>query len=222
VVRNQERKSFFQINRGESTLANARRIGFGVMIVCLAMAAQAQNPFEAQKQFSATLVMSGIPAGGPVAQGDMKVYRSGDKMRTTLGAMGYMVVDLAQHTNYMVMGSGMCMQMPTTRQQNPFAQASDATIERSPAGTDTVDGHSCKVENLTVTSQSGKVVKMKVWEAGDLRGFPIKTEIQSDKGPITVQYKDISFDTPPASLFAHPDNCRQMGAMPGATPGGPQ
>jgi outer membrane lipoprotein-sorting protein len=202
-------------------MTNGHKLFFAVKAIALAVVlaafAQAQNPFETQKQFSATVVMSGMAAGSPMASGDMKIYRSGDKMRTSMGAMGYVVMDLTQHTNYMVMGSGMCMQMPTTRQQNPFAQASDATIDRSPAGTDTVDGHSCKVENLTVTGQSGKVVKMKVWEADDLKGFPIKVEIQSDKGPITVQYKDISFDTPPASMFTHPDNCRAMGTM-GSSP----
>jgi len=184
------------------------------MVTAFAISAQAQNPFEAQKQFSATMVMSGMPAGSPMSQGDMKIYRSGDKMRTTMGAMGYVVMDLTQHANYMVM-NGMCMQMNAMRQQNPFAQASGATIDRSPAGTDTVDGHACKVENLTVTAQSGKPVKMKVWEADDLKGFPVKIEIQSDKGPITVLYKDISFDAPAASLFTHPDNCQQMGNMPG-------
>jgi hypothetical protein len=200
-------------------VANGRRIEHAVMIglagISLAIAAQAQNPFEAQKQFSATVVMSGTSANNPMAGGDRKVYRSGDKIRTTMGSMGYMVMDLAQHTNYMVM-NGMCMQMAATGQQDPFAQASGATYQRSPAGTDTVDGHSCKVENMTITLQNGKVTKMKVWEANDLKEFPIKIEIQADKGPITLQYKDISFDEPPASMFAHPDNCRAMGAMGGA------
>jgi hypothetical protein len=201
-------------------VANGRRIELAAMVMGLAIAAQAQNPFESQKQFSATVVMSGMPANSPMAKGDTKVYRSGDKMRSTLGAMGYMVMDLTEHTNYLVM-NGMCMQMNATGQQNPFAQAAGATYDRSSAGTDTVDGHSCKVENITVTTKNGKVSKMKVWEANDLKEFPIKIEIQADKGPITLQYKDISFDEPPASMFTHPDNCRAMGAMGGQS-GGPQ
>jgi hypothetical protein len=206
-------------------MAKTHKLTFVVKALALAFGfsalAQGQNPFDAYKDFSATVVMSGMPAGSPMTSGDMKIYRSGDKMRTTMGAMGYLVMDLTQHTNYMVMSSGMCMQMAATRQQNPFAQASGATIDRSPAGTDTVDGHSCKVENLTVTGQSGKVVKMKAWEADDLKGFPIKVEVQTDKGPVTVQYKDISFDAQPASMFTHPDNCRAIGAM-GGMQGSPQ
>jgi hypothetical protein len=176
----------------------------------------AQNPFEAHKQFSATVVVTGSPMAGHNPQGDMKVYRLGDKMRTDLGSMGYSVTDLSQHTMYMVMAQGMCMQMPLHGQQNPFAE--QGTVERTPAGSDTVDGRSCKVENVTVIPQNGTPVKMKVWEADDLHGFPIKVETQTSRGLVTVMYKNVSFDTPAASLFTHPDNCRQMPSMPG----GPQ
>jgi len=182
---------------------------FCLFIACLSIAAQAQNPFDI-RQFSATTVISGVPTQGRGGMGEMKIYRSADKMRTDMpGGMGYMIVDLSQHAAYMVM-NGMCMQTATQTQSNPFAQASDASIDRSPAGADTLDGHPCKVENLTITPHDGKPMKMKVWEAQDLKSFPIKVEMQTDKGTVTVLYKDLSFDAPPASLFTHPENCRQM------------
>lgn len=196
------------------------KIGIGFLVLCLSIPALAQNPFESAKQFSATVVVSGAAMQNHGAQGNMnmKIYRSSDKMRTDMpGSMGYVIMELSQHNNYMVM-NGMCMQMATQPQQNPFAQAQDATIDRSPAGTDTVDGHACKVENLTVTSHNGKATKMKVWEADDLKGFPVKVEMQTEKGPVTVEYKDISFDAPAVSLFTHPQDCRQMPAMPGGMP----
>jgi outer membrane lipoprotein-sorting protein len=198
-----------------TVVANLRKFALGFTLLCLAIAAYAQNPFDAHKQFSATMVMTGAPMAGH-GQGDMKVYRLNDKMRTNIGTMGYSIIDLTQHTMYMVMGQGMCMQMSPRGQQNPFAE--QGSVERTPAGTDTVDGHPCKVENVTVTPQNGTPTKMKVWEADDLQGFPVKVEIQSNKGPVTVMYKDVSLDAPAASLFTHPDNCRQMPSMPG----GPQ
>ena len=94
--------------------SNHRKIGiwlklFCPAMVCVAAAAQAQNPFEI-KQFSATVVMSGMPTTSAQGHGNMQIYRSGDKMKTTMpGGMGYMVMDLVQHTNYMVMNGGMCM-----------------------------------------------------------------------------------------------------------------
>lgn len=197
-----------------AVVANLRKLAIGFVLVSLTVAAYAQNPFDTHKQFSATMVMSGASTGPHAPQGDMKIYRLNDKMRTNIGSMGYSIIDMTQHTMYMVMGQGMCMQMTPKEQQNPFA--AQGSVERTPAGTDTVDGHTCKVENVTVTSQSGTPTKMKVWLAEDLQEFPVKVEIQSSRGPVTVHYKDISFDAPAASLFAHPDDCREMPTMPGA------
>jgi hypothetical protein len=196
--------------------ANFRKFAFAFALVFLGTSAYAQNPFDTHKQFSATVVMTGAALGQHGPQGDMKIYRLGDKIRTNIGSMGYSINDLSQHTMYMVMGQGVCMQMTPKTQQNPFAQ--QGSFERTPAGTDVVDGHSCKVENVTVTSQNGTQTKMKLWEADDLQGFPVKIEVQSSKGPITALYKDVSFDAPAASLFTHPDNCQSMPNMPG----GPQ
>lgn len=194
--------------------AKLRSYAFGFAFTLLAIAGFAQNPFDAHKQFSATIVVSGSAMGTHAPQGDMKVYRLGDKMRTNIGNMGYSITDLSQHTMFMVMGQGMCMQMPPKGQQNPFAEG-QGSVERTPAGTDVVDGHTCKVENVTVTPQNGTPVKMKIWEAEDLQGFPVKVETQTSRGPVTVLYKDVSLDAPAASLFTHPDNCRQMPSMPG-------
>ncbi len=199
----------------------------GLVMACTAVSARAQNPFEAIETFSATMVMIGMPSNRHQGQGEAKIYRSGTKIRTDLpGGAGYTIIDISQRTSYMVMGNGMCMQMTAKEQQNPFAQASDATIERSQAGTDTVDGRECKVENLTITPHSGphagQSTKMKVWEAQDLHGFPLKVEVQTDHGLITTAYKNVSLADPDASLFVHPDNCRQLPGMPGmpGTPGG--
>ncbi|MFZ0419086.1 MAG: hypothetical protein WAM04_13390 [Candidatus Sulfotelmatobacter sp.] len=186
-------------------------LGLFLLLLFLPVFAQAQNPYDTFKQFSATGVTS-----GKTGEHTMKIYRSGDKMRTDMATTGYMIIDMSEHTAYMVM-NGMCMQMPKTAdsEQNPFTQAQDATYERTPAGTDVVDGHPCKVENVTVTPRNGQPIKRKVWEAEDLKGFPIKSEMQTSKGTITMEYKDVSFSEPQASLFAHPENCRQMPSMPG-------
>jgi hypothetical protein len=197
-------------------VTNRRNFAFALSFLFLGIAAYAQNPFDTQKQFSATMVMTGSAAGSHAPQGDMKIYRLGDKIRTNIGSMGYSVIDMGQHTMYMVMGQGMCMQMAPHGQQDPFTQ--QGSVERTPAGTDTVDGHACKVENVTITGKNGTTTKMKVWEAEDLREFPVKVQVETSHGPMTVLYKDVSFDAPAASLFTPPDNCRQMPS----TPGGPQ
>jgi hypothetical protein len=208
-------------------MPNYKNLTMGLVMACVAVSAKAQNPFEALKSFSATIVISGMPLNAHKVPGEAKIYRSGTKIRTDLpGGSGYTVIDTSQRTSFMVMSSGMCMQMTAKEQQNPFAQAPDVTIEHSSAGTDTVDGHACKVENLTITPHSGpragQPTKLKVWEAQDLHGFPLKVEMQTDHGLITTEYKNVSLAEPDTSLFVHPDNCRQMPTMPGmpSMPGG--
>jgi len=194
------------------------------------MTVRAQSPFEGLRTYSATIEMSGMPVPGPQApaaqtagaqgHGEMKIYRSGDRIRTNLpGGLGYSIVDVSQHTSYMVMGNGMCMQMSAPPEETPLSHSPDATIERVTVGTESVDGHVCKVESLTITPHSGpragQPTTAKVWEAQDLHGFPIKMVSQTSRGAVTIQYKDVSLAEPDPSLFAHPDNCRSMPAMPG-------
>jgi outer membrane lipoprotein-sorting protein len=204
-------------------MPKCNHLASGLVMLCVALTARAQNPFESVKAFSATFVMSGMPSNAQQGSVGTKIYRSGGKIRTDLpGGAGYTIVDTPARTSYMVMGNGMCMQMTAKEQQNPFAQAPDVTTERSSAGTETVNGHLCKVENLTITQHSGpragQATHMKVWEAQDMHGFPIKMEMQTERGLITTEYKDISLTEPDASLFVHPDNCRQMPGMPGGSP----
>lgn len=182
----------------------AKYLSCGVLtILCLALTAEAQDPFDSFKQFSATMMMIGVP------EGSMKIYRSGNRVRVSvLVDGGYSIADLDHHTMYAVTNKGLCTQSAAQGHMTPFAQDKNSVIQRTPAGTDTLDGHPCKVEMMTVTPKNGQPAKMKVWEAEDLKGFPIKVEIESNRGPMAVEYKDVSFSEPPASLFTHPENCR--------------
>ncbi len=182
---------------------------FAFLILC-AGASVAQNPFEFQ-QFSTTMVMQ---AGGQ--QMSMKMYRSGNLMRTDMPGGGYSVTQIDTRTTYMVMG-GRCMLMQAPPRNNPFTTASDAKVERSAAGSETIDGHNCKIENVTVTPKNGKAMSMKVWEGQDLKGFPVKIESQTEHGPTVLLYRDVSFDKPAESLFNHPSQCMQM-PMPQSMP----
>ncbi|MGH9416681.1 MAG: hypothetical protein ACRD01_08640 [Terriglobales bacterium] len=182
------------------------------------LAAQAPQPAFPARDFSATMVVSGSAA--PQAM-TAKVYRSGQKMRMELPAPpgAYTLTLLDHHTTYMVMNPSMCMQMPMRASgaaQNPMAD--EGAVRRQPIGTDTVDGHACTVEQITVTPATGPPVTMKAWEANDLGGFPVRIEIQTPQGPMRVEYKAVTLATPDASLFAAPQNCRSMPMGPGRQP----
>lgn len=175
-------------------------IGIGSLALCSKAQTGDTGPFGV-KQFSATMVMT---SGSHTMTN--KVYRSTNKMRTDMGPAGYSLYFFDEHTSYMVM-RGHCMQMPqmAKKSTNPFQLG--GTVERKALGSDTVDGHPTKIEQVTVTSSDGTSTSMKVWEATDLQGFPVRIEMANNT---RVEYKDVSLSEPPASLFEKPDNCMQM------------
>ncbi len=196
-------------------------VGLGLLLA-VSVAAQgsgaANGPFGFT-DFSATMEMTG---GGRTVSGG-KIYRAGSKMRTDMPQMGansYILMLLDEHQTFMVMPGGHCMQMPQQRAQaqhpNPFEFR--GKIERTPLGTGTVDGHPVKIEQVTVTPEHGEPTTMKVWEATDLHGFPVRVEMATARGPMTMEYKDVSLSPPPASLFTKPENCMSMPGMPGGGP----
>ena len=80
---------------------------------------------------------------------------------------------------------------------------------------ETIDGHLCKIENVTLTDEddSSMVVKMKLWEAEDLEGFPVRIEVQAGPQKFTSTYANVSLKTPDPKLFQHPTKC-EPGAQP--------
>lgn len=165
-----------------------------------AQSSSSENPFKRFTEFSAT--MSGALVGGP---GDTKIYRSGSLMRTDM-AVGYMVTDLdTQDTFAYYPEQSMCMQgsIPPARTA-PFSGLQDAKVEHTSLGTDVVDGHPCTIENLKFTKRDGRTMELKVWNAKDLDGFPVKIERSGMGRPRTVLYKDVQLNTPDPALFKHP------------------
>jgi len=96
---------------------------------------------------------------------------------------------------------------------SPFAAARpDSKVERVAAGKETLDDHSCRIEDVAVTSaQPGaSPVKMRLWEAEDLQGFPIRIDIQRGTGHATIRYKNVVLGPQDPTLFIHPKTCESI------------
>jgi len=91
---------------------------------------------------------------------------------------------------------------------SPLEMLQGVKVERTPAGTDVVDGRKCKVEDVVVTRADGAVMKSKVWEADDFKGVPIKiiSEVKPDM-KIGALYGDITFEKVDPALLTPPDKC---------------
>lgn len=102
-------------------------------------------------------------------------------------------------------------------------------IETTALGKETVDGHPCVKNKITITSGDGKQQDIIAWQASDLNDFPIKTEMVAGNATITTHFTDIKMTAPDASLFDPPADYKKydsiqelmmasMGAMRGGMP----
>jgi len=163
-------------------------------------------PFDKFPEFSAIMV-------GSVVVGDTQeahIYRSGKilRMQNTNG-IGYYLTDLE---NFEAFGLSLTGCMHDTRpymRAFPFtASRKDRKVEVVAAGKETVDGHECRIEDVTISS-GGLVnpMQLRFWEAEDLQGFPIKVTLL--KGPpAVIRYKNVVIGPQDPSLFIHPNSCK--------------
>jgi len=162
-------------------------------------------PLDKLTEFSATMV------GGIVGNIDeTRIYRSGNLMRTDmLDGKSYMVTNLEHYDTFAGLPEHCMHDASPALNTFPFTAVRPGNrVERNPIGTEVVDGHTCRVEEVTITSEHGKNLKLKLWEADDLSGFPLKVEVYRRTGPpITLTYKDIKIGKPDPALFAHPATC---------------
>jgi hypothetical protein len=182
---------------------------------------------EAAFNFPDFTAIQKIGPGGGRRPLVMKVYFSGSTVR----------VDLSPKiTNLFVTSTGKVYRIETypdkvtacismRRNQSgfmasPLEMLQGAKVERTPAGTDDVDGHKTKVEDVVVTRADGKIMKSKVWESDEFQGVPIKIisevipdpKARPDAKPVKIGalYGDIKFEKVDPALLTPPDNCKPV------------
>ena len=88
-----------------------------------------------------------------------------------------------------------------------------AKVERTELGSETIAKHPCTKTKVTVTEADGKISESLVWEATDLKKFPIQYQVAEGAETTTTTFQDINRDKPDASLFELPANYKQYGNM---------
>jgi hypothetical protein len=150
-----------------------------------------------------------------------KIYRSGTMVRIDHSASLATLYVPARSRVYRLTkypnGSRQCVVM-----RNEQAKMLPSPIEvllsgsrekRTPVGSDVVEGHSCRAETVVLTRFDGKTVETNVCVADDLKGLPIRIEMDSSFGKLRAIYRDIVFGAPDPTLFALPDKCTPVEKM---------
>jgi hypothetical protein len=81
---------------------------------------------------------------------------------------------------------------------------SDVQMKTTAEGKETVDGHDCTKNIVTVTDKEGNTNSFIVWNATDLKNFPVKIVTQNPEQNSTMLFKNISFSKPSANSFDAP------------------
>jgi len=165
--------------------------------------------------FSATQV---FPARH--AEMTMKVHRSGSSVRVERSSAiaTLYVPDSSKVYNLTVYpdNSRQCVVMKPEQAKmlpSPLELILGRILKRTAAGSEVVDGHPSKIEDVIVAEPDGKTVESRVWEAEDLKGIPVKIESHLDGVTLRATYRDIVIGTPDKALFRVPEVCVPLEKM---------
>jgi len=181
-----------------------------------AASASSDYPLDAFRDFAALMVGSRAQIGEPSQESH--IYRSGDLMRVEgPEKRGYFITNLKTLETYGITEGPCAYSKHPYFGVSPFPAAKlGTTVQRVPVGKDTFDGHSCQIEDVTVSSKNPgeKPTKMRLWEADDLKGFPIKIEYPYPGGnSATVLYKNVVLGPQDPTLFIHPKSCESLESL---------
>jgi hypothetical protein len=86
-------------------------------------------------------------------------------------------------------------------------------IETTELGKETLDGRSCVKNKVVVTDDQGRKHESTVWNATDLKNFPVKIESIQNGTPVTMSFREVKLAKPDAALFEAPANSTKYADM---------
>jgi len=99
-------------------------------------------------------------------------------------------------------------EMPAPDSETPEAVAK-YQMQATELGKETVDGHPCVKNKVVVTDGQGKTHESTVWNATDLKDFPVKIEMVERNTRVVMNFKDIKLAKPEAKIFDAPDGLKK-------------
>jgi hypothetical protein len=84
------------------------------------------------------------------------------------------------------------------------------TLEKTPLGKETIDGHPCVKNKAIVKGDKGPVLEVTTWNATDLKDFPVQIGMKEKENTVLMGFSDVRFAKPDARQFELPANYGQM------------
>lgn len=93
--------------------------------------------------------------------------------------------------------------MPMTR-EDAAALDQKPKIEKSDLGKESIEGHPTMKKKVVMTFADGKKQESTVWEATDLKDFPVRMQIAENGQNVIITYSDVQFTKPDVKQFEAP------------------
>jgi hypothetical protein len=157
----------------------------------------------------------------------MPMAKMGLKSRVQTGMLQdiYTITDGATQKTTMVNPQSKTYyeQVQQKRGEAPSVYDPNVVMEKKKLGSETVDGHPCIKSEMTFYHKETPTQKFKgtIWEAQDLGGLPIRTEIiveamqkAGGSGKMVSEMKEIKVGGATASMFEVPKDYKKVSSMP--------
>lgn len=193
------------------------RIKYGVLVFFMAsIVLSSMVVFAAPPEnFTATMVSQGM---------EMPMARMGSKSRVeNAGMKGVITISLGDAKKTIMMNTTTktySEQSTQERDQAPTMYDPDVVFEKKKVGNETIDGHPCvKYDSVYYRkSKPDEKHKATIWEAKDLKDFPIQMEITVPANPnypgsggkMVMKYKDVKLGAATASMFEVPTGYKKV------------
>ena len=83
-------------------------------------------------------------------------------------------------------------------------------LQKSSLGKETLDGHPCVKNKVTVRNDKGPVLEAITWNAADLKDFPLQVQMKEKDNKVFMRFSQVSFVRPDAKQFDLPSTYGQM------------
>ncbi|MBE0541454.1 MAG: hypothetical protein IH623_08720 [Verrucomicrobia bacterium] len=80
-------------------------------------------------------------------------------------------------------------------------------------GTETLDGQPCVKHKVTLTTVNGEKQELTVWNASNLKDFPVQILTKQDEGTVITRYRQVQLARPEAKLFDPPATFKEYPDM---------
>jgi hypothetical protein len=79
-----------------------------------------------------------------------------------------------------------------------------SNLEKKALGNETVDGHACVKNKVTLTDDTGRPVDVILWNASDLKDFPIQIQTKEGDNTSMMKFRQVQLTKPDPALFEPP------------------